>query len=131
MKKKFTLYALGILLSRGISIIIVPIYIGHITTEEFGRIDLINQITNFIVLIACLEISQGLGRYFYDVSDEQRGVYINSAFWFSLFIHLILLSIISFNSHFLSQCVFPFQNDQFQGFLEYNFVNNFWDNFGV
>ena len=114
MKKNFTLYALGIFLSRGISLIIVPIYIGHITTEEFGRIDLINQVTNFIVLIACLEISQGLSRYFYDVDDKERIMYVNSAFWFSLLTQSILLTIIFFNSHVIAQWVFGSKDYSFE-----------------
>lgn len=114
MKKDVIIYTLGVLLSRGIALIIVPIYIGYITTEEFGRIDLINQITNFIILISCLEISQGLSRYFYDSNDKDRVIYIKSAFWFSSFIQSIFLTFILFNSHFLSQLIFGSESYSFE-----------------
>ena len=111
MKKDVIIYTLGVLLSRGIALIIVPIYIGYITTEEFGRIDLINQITNFIILISCLEISQGLSRYFYDSNDKDRIIYIKSAFWFSSFIQSIFLTFILFNSHLgINYLCFDFTN---------------------
>ena len=114
MKKDVIIYTVGVLLSRGIALIIIPIYIGYITTQEFGRIDLINQITNFIILITCLEISQGLSRYFYDSNDQERTIYINSAFWFSLSIQCISLTVILSNSHFLAQWIFGSESYSFE-----------------
>ena len=114
MKKDVIIYTLGVLLSRGISLIIIPIYIGYITIEEFGRIDLINQITNFIILITCLEITQGLSRYFYDSSDQERAIYIKSAFWFSLSIQSIFLTVTLSSSHFLAQWIFGNESYSFE-----------------
>ena len=70
------------------------IYIPYLSVEDFGILDLINQITNIIVLISCLEISQGLARYFYDTKEKKKFIFNQHSIFLpysSNFIHIISL----------------------------------------
>ena len=105
-KKNFIFFFLGILFSRTINIFLVPLYIGYISKSDFGILEIINQIISLIILISCLEISQGLARYYYEINNDERKIYLSSAFFFSLLTQTFLFTLIWFNRYEISKYIF-------------------------
>jgi len=101
----FLNYALGIFLSRGISFILVPIYISYIDVEDFGVLELSVQAINFIVLLGAFEILQGLTRFYYDKNSNQDLI-TSTAFYFALSMHLFIAFFLFFFAQFFSNLLF-------------------------
>ena len=80
----FFTFSIGILISRGISFFLIPIYINEIDVEAFGLLDLITQTNKLLILIGSLEVIQGVTRFYYDKRDNQKEI-VSSAFLFGVF----------------------------------------------
>lgn len=61
--KDGTLYTISGVVSRGISLFLLPFYVRFLSIEEYGLLDLILLITNFINLTFSLEVSQAIARF--------------------------------------------------------------------
>lgn len=101
----FLTYALGIFLSRGISFLLVPIYISYIKIEDFGALELSVQVINFIVLLGAFEIIQGLTRFYYDKKSNED-LMASTAFYFALSMHLIIAFFLFFFAQFFANFIF-------------------------
>ena len=101
----FLTYALGIFLSRGMSFLLVPIYISYIEIEDFGALELTVQVINFIVLLGAFEIIQGLTRFYYDKKSNQDLI-ASTAFYFALSTHLIIAFFLFYFAEFFSNILF-------------------------
>jgi O-antigen/teichoic acid export membrane protein len=101
----FLTYALGIFLSRGISFLLVPIYISYIEVEDFGALELTLQVINFIVLLGAFEIIQGVTRFYYDKKSNQDLI-ASTAFYFALSMHLIIAFLLFYFAEFFSNILF-------------------------
>ena len=90
------IYAIATVLTRGISILLVPIYTRYITPAEYGVIDYFMILASIINLTIALEISQAVARYFQDATnDEEKSSYVSTAFLFTLIVYLLYF-VISF-----------------------------------
>ncbi|MGE5431215.1 MAG: lipopolysaccharide biosynthesis protein [Syntrophomonadaceae bacterium] len=100
--KDSIIYSLGPILTRGIQIILLPIYTRILTTSEYGTIDLLSIIGSFINIMIGLEISQGFARYYSDSRDAKEKVqYSSTSFWFIVLSYSIFLLIaLSFSGYF-------------------------------
>lgn len=86
--KNSFIYTIGTILTRGIGIILVPIYTRYLTPSEYGVIDLFMILTSIISLTIALEIHQAVVRFYQDARDENEKMqYVSSAFIFSIFIY--------------------------------------------
>ena len=101
----FLTYALGIFLSRGISFLLIPIYISYIDVEDFGALELTVQVINFIVLLGAFEIIQGLTRFYYDKKSNED-LMASTAFYFALSMHLIIAFFLFYFAEFFSKLLF-------------------------
>jgi len=78
-------YAVPSFLSRGLSLILVPLNTRVLSTGDYGSFDLFMVFASIINLTIALEVSQGLGRLYATETDNSRKVVIAStAFWFTL-----------------------------------------------
>lgn len=94
--KNSIIYTLGIILTRGIGIFMIPIYTRYFSPAEYGIIDLFAIITSIISLTIALEIHQAVVRFYQDANNEQdKTEYVSSAFIFSIFVYSLYF-IISF-----------------------------------
>ncbi len=92
--KDSLVYTLGNFLTRGIAIILLPVYTRLLNPSEYGIIDLINIVGSFVNVTIALEIGQGFGRYYADTSiKEEKLAYSSTSFWFVIFIYTIFLII--------------------------------------
>lgn len=90
------IYTIGTVLTRGISILLVPIYTRYLSPTEYGIIDLFVILTSIIGLTIALEIHQAVVRFYQDTtSEEEKMQYVSTAFLFTVFVYSLYL-IVSF-----------------------------------
>jgi len=90
--KNSFVYTIGNILTRGINIILLPIYTRYLTPVQYGIIDLFSIIASIISLTVALEISQAIARYYQDVETEaEKTEYTSTAFLFTIFMYLIYI----------------------------------------
>lgn len=100
------IYAIPSIVSRGLAVILIPLYTRVLTPADFGSFDLLSAFAVLVNLTVALEVSQGVARYYSDEKDaERRVVYASSAFWFTIFCYATFLSTALFFSKELSYLV--------------------------
>lgn len=82
--KDGSIYTLSAILTRGLMILLLPLYTHMLAPQDFGVLDLIATIAALAHLTIALEINQALGRYYADASPDNKSLYYATAFWFSL-----------------------------------------------
>lgn len=86
--KNSFIYTIGTVLTRGIGIILIPIYTRYLSPSEYGILDLFMILGSIISLTIALEIHQAVVRFYQDTKDENEKMqYVSSAFIFSIFIY--------------------------------------------
>jgi O-antigen/teichoic acid export membrane protein len=77
-------YTLSQGLYHGVPILMVPVYSRMIAPREFGVLELFLVVGTIVSLVASLEISQGLARFYVAAADAaSRRALASSAFWFT------------------------------------------------
>lgn len=85
-------YAVPALLSRGISVFLVPLYTRILKPADYGALDMLLVFGNLVSLTVALEVSQGVARFYSDEKDpERKTLYASTAFWFTLFCYTVFL----------------------------------------
>ncbi|MCU7495268.1 MAG: oligosaccharide flippase family protein [Ignavibacteria bacterium] len=91
--KDTIIYSFGTILTRGIQIIMLPIYTRLLTPADYGVYDLLNILTGLVNVTVALEITQGFVRHYSDAAtEEERIAYSSTSFWFVLFMYCIFLT---------------------------------------
>ena len=74
MGKHFVVYGLGRILGRMVGFIMLPIYLHHLTVEEYGSLDLLDLTTYIVGMFMAGGISHAVMRFYYDTEDpaEQK-----------------------------------------------------------
>jgi len=77
-------YSASAALSRGVAIILVPLYTRFLQPAEYGALDLLTVVATVVNYLVALEISQGVARVYAEartVKDKQE--YVSTALWFA------------------------------------------------
>jgi O-antigen/teichoic acid export membrane protein len=100
--KNATIYTLGAIITRGLLILLLPIYTRYLSPKDVGIIDLFAVIGSIINIIITLEITQAVARYYPEGKNEQeKSLYTSTAFWFTVSVYILYLIIsISFSEYF-------------------------------
>lgn len=87
------LYTGSIVLTRGISFLLLPLYTTILSPDEFGTFDYINVIGSFVLVTATLEISQGIHRFMPEAREnlEERRCLASTALVFTLACYAALI----------------------------------------
>lgn len=112
MIKKFfkdsAVYSFGTVITRGIQIVMVPIYTRLLTPSDYGIMDMLMVVAGFANVAVALEIGQGFSRFYSDATTEvDKMEYSSTSLWFvlatySLFLVVALLFAGDFNSVIIS-----------------------------
>ena len=103
LKNSF-IYNIGNILTRGISIILLPLYTKYLSPSEYGIIDLFFLIASVVNIVITLEISQGIARYYQDTDNEKdKRDYCSTAFWFTVIVYSFFLIFSHIFSDFFTQ----------------------------
>jgi len=96
--KDSAVYSISNIISRGISLLLVPFYTHVLHPGDLGIIDMLILTTNLINLSIAVEVSQGLARYFPDTTNNIEKIkFASTALIFTVLMHTIfLISAITF-----------------------------------
>ena len=86
--KNTAIFSLGNLGPRFLSLILVPLYTGALTTGEYGVIDLITTVCAILVPVITMNIGEAIMRFSLDKNADQKN--IMKIGWVYLFICFIL-----------------------------------------
>lgn len=83
--KDGVIYTIPALVSRGMALLLLPLYTRVLGTGDYGSLELLTVFATIINLTIALEVSQGVARFFGAEPDrERKKAYLSSALWFSL-----------------------------------------------
>lgn len=107
------IYTLGTILTKGMAILLVPIYTRYLSPSEYGVLDLFVIIASIVNLVIALEISQSLARYYQEAKSEKDKIeYVSTAFLFTLFMYFVYFLVSLIFSDEIS--FFIFDDNSFQ-----------------
>lgn len=105
------IYGLSGIISRFISIFLVPLYTSIFTTSDYGIMNLIGSFFFFVNIFVTFALDNSAARWYYDTTDEEdQKKTISSWFWFQLLISALICFLIIILSKFLSKKLLD-QND--------------------
>lgn len=77
------IYGLSNILSRGVSLLLLPLYTRVLSPVDYGALDILTITGNFVNLLITMEISQGFARMSSEVETENdRTVYASTTLWY-------------------------------------------------
>lgn len=107
--KDSVIYAVPSFISRGLALILVPLYTRVLSPSDYGSLDLFIIFASIVNLTIALEVSQAVARFYGAEPDIERKIlYASSAFWFTfgcyaIFFGLMLLLSASFAAPIMGQ----------------------------
>lgn len=101
------IYGLGDAVIKAISFFLIPLYTRLLTKEQVGDIALLNYVELILILVLSLGLNSAVLKVFHDYKTEvaRRSIF-STAFIFSAFIALIILTILFVNVEILSNIIF-------------------------
>lgn len=104
--KDSAVYAIPAFVSRGLALILVPLYTRVLSPSDFGSLDLLIVFASIVNLTIALEVSQAVARFYASEPEIERKVlYASSAFWFTVACYAIFLAFMLFFSRKLSELI--------------------------
>jgi O-antigen/teichoic acid export membrane protein len=104
------IYGLAGIISRMITVFLVPIYTRIFKPSDYGIISLINATFFVVGMLSICALDNSAARWYYDTSDDtERKKTIASWFWFQLALGTALCSIMIFSGPIFFRYVFDVQ----------------------
>jgi len=111
------IYGSAGLFSRGLQVVMVPLYTRVLSPQEFGVIDLMAMFAAIVNLTVALEISQGVARYYATTECQREKVaYASSAFWFTIGMYGIFAIVCTIFSNSLTRLLL--RSTQWEGVFQ-------------
>lgn len=98
------IYGAASILSRGLSLLVLPIYTRVLAPSDFGALDMIMTFGALANLVVAFEVSQGLARYWPEcktVREKKR--LASSAWWFSVVMYSLFLLCALFGADWINE----------------------------
>lgn len=94
--KEGSLYTLANLLTKGISLLLIPFYTAYFSPEDYGIIEMLVVFGTILGNLVSLQLNQGLGRYVTDsdITDEKKKLIASTAIWFICIAYVVVSGII-------------------------------------
>ena len=77
--KDSIVYGVSGILSRGISLILVPFYTRVLTPEDYGIVDILTIVGAIVNIVVALEISQGFAIFFSETKLQKEKILFSSS----------------------------------------------------
>ena len=101
--KDSAIYAIPSIISRGMSLFLVPLYTRVLSPSDYGSLDLLIIFAGIINLTIALEVSQGVARFYTEeIVPERKMLYASSAFCFTFLVYIFFVVGAISNSNYLS-----------------------------
>ena len=89
-----SIYGFSSILSKGISIFLLPIYTRALSATGYGAYELVLTLGALANFVVALEVSQGLVRYWGDIADQATRLRLASTvLWFTTSMYIIFMVI--------------------------------------
>jgi O-antigen/teichoic acid export membrane protein len=79
------IYGLGGLISRVLSVLLLPLYTSYLHGRDYGRVETLTALTAVLVVLLRLGLSSAFFRFYFDSPDlEFRIRVVRTSFWFTM-----------------------------------------------
>ena len=79
------IYGLGGLISRVLSVLLLPLYTSYLHGHDYGRVETLTALSAVLVVVLRLGISSAFFRYYFDSPElEHRVRVVRTSFWFTM-----------------------------------------------
>jgi O-antigen/teichoic acid export membrane protein len=79
------IYGLGGLISRFLSLLLLPLYTSYLHGRDYGRVETLTALTAVLVVLLRLGISSAFFRHYFDSPElEHRIRVVRTSFWFTM-----------------------------------------------
>jgi O-antigen/teichoic acid export membrane protein len=102
------IYAIGQILSKAISFILLPIYVKQLGMVGFGQLALVDAVFDFIASFTILGVYSGYIRFYRDYKEEQRERLKNTALSFAVVMGILNITLVLTLGKFFSSVIFNF-----------------------
>lgn len=107
VSKHTIIYGIGDMLGKGLSLILLPLYLRYLNPEEYGTLDLLDMTTYIVSILLAVGISQAVMRFYFEYQEKECRDRVVSVAMLSLWgISLTALPILWLNADFFSNLVF-------------------------
>jgi len=89
--KQSFIYFFSNIISRSLSILLLPLYTRILSTTDYGIFDLLIIFGNFVNVIVAFEISQSIYRFYHEKKNKKK--YCSTSLWFTVFAYIIFLGL--------------------------------------
>lgn len=82
-------YIFSTFLTKGIGLLLLPVYTRYLSVSEYGALDFLLVIGTFIAVVVPLEVSQGLHRFLPERIEQPQILtdYYSTGFWFTVLMY--------------------------------------------
>src|SRR5437764_864625 len=78
-------YGLGGLISRVLSVLLLPLYTSYLHGRDYGRVETLTAMTAVLVVVLRLGISSAFFRFYFDTEEWSHRVrVVRTSFWFTM-----------------------------------------------
>lgn len=90
--KDSAVYGTATILSRAVSLLLLPFYTRVLSPTDYGIIDILAVFASFVTVTIALEIVQALARHYPDAQTEAEKVaYASTALWFTVIVYTLFV----------------------------------------
>ncbi len=101
------IYLAGNILQRCVSFIMLPIYTRCLTPSDYGTIELLSMVLDFVGIILGLRIGQSIFRYYADYETRKdKGEVVSTALWLVASLNIVGVLLIIMGAKPISSMVF-------------------------
>ena len=97
--KDSVVYGFAAILSRAVSLLLVPLLTRELAPTDYGAVDILTVIGSLVALSVAFEISQALPRFYTDApTEEERVSYASTALWFTIAVYVVVCGLAFLNA---------------------------------
>lgn len=104
--KSVFIYGIASSISKFTGLFLIPIFARYFSPEEYGSLDLISTVVSFVAIFGMLQLESATSRYYYEVEEEERKIYVSTSFWSILLMSFILQLLVMFFANTISSAMF-------------------------
>jgi len=103
----FLIYGAGIIVTKAMGFLLIPVYTHYLTTDQYGVLTLIELTSYIVAMFLGFGLTQSMLRYYYDEGNQKgRNLIMSSALILSIAISLVGLTPMLFLTDNISRIVF-------------------------
>jgi len=101
------IYTLGTIMRNAVSIVMLPIYTRYLTPEDYGVLELLSMVTDFVGIILCNRIGDAIFRYYSEAENiKDKNTVISTSYFLAVSLNTLGFIIIFFLSDQIASHLF-------------------------